>query len=150
MKNIEKTLMDFAEFISQNSPDPHTKVGAVIANGSTIIGVGYNDFPDNTGKDFPLKRDYISPEEYWETKYPYILHAEPRAILEAINDINDSSVLYVNLFPCNECAKLIVQTGIKKIIYSNDKYNGTCSNTAAKRILDSANVYYIQLNTIDK
>ena len=83
-----------------------------------------------------------------DTKYPYVVHAEPNAILNSTSNLKGST-LYVTLFPCNECAKLVIQSGIKHIIYMDDKYHDTPSSIASRRMFDSANVSYTKMNPIE-
>ena len=73
-----------------------------------------------------------------------ILHAELNAILNSISHLQGCTI-YVSLFPCHECVKAIIQSGIKEIIYEDDKYNGTDSDRAAKRMLDAAGVKYTKI-----
>ena len=97
-----------------------------------------NNFPDD---EFPWDREGKTLND---TKYPYVVHSELNAILNYRGSRKDlvGAKLYVTLFPCNECAKAIVQSGIKEIIYSDDKYNGTEENVAAKLILDTCGIKY--------
>lgn len=113
-------FMGVATIASLRSKDPHTTVGCVIVNSENrIISTGYNGFPKLKDADsdsiFPWSKN--SSDEY-ETKYPYVIHAEVNAILNASQPIKECT-LYVTWFPCNECAKLIVQSGISKVIYLN-------------------------------
>ena len=133
----DEYFMGVAILSSLRSKDPSTKVGACIVNNKKrIVGIGYNGMPygcdDN---EFPWKRE----GEFLETKYPYVVHAEPNAILNSTTKL-DNSTIYVTLFPCNECAKLIIQSGIKEIVYMSDKYEGTETDTASKKMLKSAGV----------
>lgn len=109
-KSWNETFAEMARVISRRSPDPHTQVGAVLVNkDNVIVGMGYNGLPRGCDhSQFPMSR----PE-----KYEYFVHAEANAILNAIQgNLNDCS-LYTTLSPCNECAKLIIQKGIKKVYY---------------------------------
>ena len=144
--NWDEYFMGVALLSSMRSKDPNTKVGACIVNSEKrIVGIGYNGFPvgcdDN---EFPWSRD----GEFLDTKYPYVVHAEPNAILNA-NSRTQGCTLYVSLFPCNECAKLIIQSGIKEIVFMDDKYNGTESDQASKRMLDAAGVKYRKMDKIE-
>jgi dCMP deaminase len=129
--------MGVALLSSYRSKDPNTKVGACIVNqNKRIIGIGYNGLPFGCNDDeYPWERD----GEFLDTKYPYVVHAEPNAILNSTMSL-DNATLYVTLFPCHECAKLIIQAGIKEIVYMCDKYNGTESDIASKRMLEAAGV----------
>ena len=82
--------------------------------------------------------------DLYDTKYPYVVHAELNAILNSISHLQGCTI-YVSLFPCHECVKAIIQSGIKEIIYEDDKYNGTDSDRAAKRMLDAAGVKYTKI-----
>lgn len=130
-------FMGVALLSSKRSKDPNTKVGACIVNASKrIIGIGYNGFPFGCSDDeFPWERD----QGFLDSKYPYVVHAEPNAILNSTASL-EGATLYVTLFPCHECAKLIIQSGIKEIVYMSDKYNGTESDMASKKMLKAAGV----------
>ena len=86
--------------------------------------------------------------DFLDTKYPYVVHAEPNAILNSTTKLDDAT-LYVTLFPCNECAKLIIQSGIKEIVYISDKYDGTNENKASKAMLQAAGVRWRQMRDIE-
>jgi dCMP deaminase len=94
-----------------------------------------------------------SDDEFpWEregeiTKYPYVVHAELNAILNANGRDLRGSRLYVALFPCNECAKAIIQSGVQEVVYLSDKYKDTMENFASKRMLSAAGVKFTQLKT---
>ena len=142
----DEYFMGVALLSSKRSKDPNTKVGACIVNNEhRIVGIGYNGFPVGCDDDkFPWGRD----GDFLDTKYPYVVHAEPNAILNA-NSKTQGCTLYVSLFPCNECAKLIIQSGIKEIVYMDDKYNGTESDIASKKMLDAAGVKYRKMKKIE-
>jgi dCMP deaminase len=142
----DEYFMGVAVLSSMRSKDPNTKVGACIVNTSKrIIGIGYNGFPYGCSDDeFPWERK----GEFLDCKYPYVVHAEPNAILNSTASL-DNSTLYVTLFPCHECAKLIIQSGIKEIVYANDKYDGTDSDLASKRMLDAAGVKYRKIKEVE-
>lgn len=129
--------MSVAKVSALRSKDPNTQVGACIVNDrQQIIATGYNGLPRLLDDDsYPW--DWTG--KFLETKYPYIVHAELNAILSATVKL-ENSVIYVSLFPCNECAKAIIQSGIQTIIYEEDKYENTENNIAAKRMLRDANV----------
>ena len=130
--------MGIALLSARRSKDPHTQVGACIVNqDNKIVGIGYNGFPIGCSDDcLPWERD---SKDINKTKYPYVVHAEANAILNSTKDLYDSRI-YVGLFPCNECAKLIIQSGIREIVYLSDKYHNTCSNKASKKMLKMAGV----------
>ena len=141
----DEYFMGVALLSAKRSKDPNTQVGACIINDDKrIIGIGYNGFPRGCDDDvFPWGKG----NSYLDTKYPYVVHAEANAILNSTRNLK-GSVLYVSLFPCNECAKLIIQSGIKHIVYMNDKYDGTDSDLASKRMLDAAGVTYKKMKQI--
>ena len=134
----EEYFMELAKLTAKRSKDPVTQVGAVIINkNKRVIGLGYNgfiDIPDND-KLFPWKKN---SNNYEEIKYSYVIHAEANAILNSTSSIKDST-LYVTLFPCRECAKLIIQSGIKKIVYLDYK-----EDLASLRMFKAANIEIIQ------
>lgn len=140
----DEYFMGVALLSAYRSKDPNTKVGACIVDSrKKIVGVGYNGFP--TGCDdnlLPWKRE----GDFLNTKYPYVCHAELNAILNSTNRYLDDCTIYVALFPCNECAKAIIQSGIKKVVYLDDKYKDTDSVIASKRMFDMAKVEYRKLD----
>jgi dCMP deaminase len=138
-------FMGVAILSSMRSKDPNTQVGACIVNTKKrIIGIGYNGLPVGLNDDeFP----WGNQGGFLDTKYPYVVHAEPNAILNSIEKL-DNATIYVTLFPCNECAKLIIQSGIKEIVYIDDKYKNTEADIASKKMLDAAGVSYRKLEKI--
>lgn len=132
--------MSVALLAAMRSKDPNTQVGAcIVGEDKRIISTGYNGFPCGcSDDDFPWDR------EGEETKYPYVVHAELNAILNAGGRNLSGSKLYVALFPCNECAKAIIQAGIKTVVYLSDKYDGTPSVLASKRMLRAAGVELVK------
>ncbi len=139
----DEYFMGVAILASQRSKDPSTQVGACIVDGEKrILSTGYNGFPQGCSDDaFPWNRD----ESLGETKYQFVVHAELNAILNASGKKLAGAVLYVGLFPCNECAKAIIQSGISEVIYLSDKYHNTPSMSASRRMLDAAGVKYRQI-----
>lgn len=137
--NWDEYFMGIALLSSLRSKDPNTQVGACIVNeDKRIIGVGYNGLPKGcSDTDFPWERE----GDFLDTKYPYVCHAELNAILNSTKSLKDC-IIYVALFPCHECSKAIIQSGIKEIVYLSDKYTNTDSNKASKRMLDIAGVKY--------
>ncbi|MBI5094211.1 MAG: dCMP deaminase family protein [Candidatus Hydrogenedentes bacterium] len=136
-------FMGIAILSAQRSKDPSSQVGACIVNAQNkIVGIGYNGFPIGcSDEELPWDREAQSA---YDTKYPYVCHAELNAIMNKNSaDLNGCRV-YVTLFPCNECTKLIIQGGITKIIYLSDKYHDTDGVRAARRMLDMAGVEYLQ------
>lgn len=142
----DEYFMGVAVLSAKRSKDPNTKVGACIVNPEKrIVGIGYNGFPYGCNDDvFP----WVNEGEFSDTKYPYVVHAEPNAIINSTTKLTGCT-LYVTLFPCHECVKLIIQSGIKHIIYMSDKYRGTASDLAAKRMLDAAGVTYEKMKEIN-
>ena len=142
----DEYFMGVAILSSKRSKDPSTQVGACIVNSDKkIVGIGYNGFPNGVDDDvFP----WTNKGEYVETKYPYVVHAEPNAILNATSSLKGCT-LYVTLFPCCECAKLVIQSGIKKIVYISDKHAGDDSTIASKRLFDAAGVKTRQFKEMD-
>lgn len=139
-------FMGVATLAAKRGKDPSTQVGACIVDcENRILSIGYNGTPNGFPDDlFPWERE---GEKITDTKYPYVCHSELNAILNYRGSRKDlvNSKLYVTLFPCNECAKAIVQSGIKEIIYQSDKYHGTEENLASKLILDTCGVIYHQI-----
>jgi dCMP deaminase len=137
-------FMAVAQLSALRSKDPNTQVGACIVNRKKrIIGIGYNGFPTGCSDDqLPWEREGA----FLETKYPYVCHAEMNAITNSSNKPElEGATMYVSLFPCNECAKLIVQVGIKEVVFLSDKYRETDIMVASRKILDMAGVSYRQL-----
>ena len=134
----DEYFMGLSLLSSYRSKDPNTQVGACIVNeNNKIMSVGYNGFPIGCSDDeFPWDRE----GEPYDTKYPYVVHAELNAILNAGGRSLAGARVYVGLFPCNECAKAIIQCGIKEVVYLSDKYNNTPMNRASKRLFNAAGV----------
>ena len=138
----DQYYMGVAELSSLRSKDPNTKVGACIVKDSRIVGIGYNGLPNGCSDDeFPWE----NKGSFEETKYPYVVHAEANAIINSTTTLLGAKI-YVNQFPCNECTKLIIQAGIKEILYCESKYVGSEQTNAAMRMLKAAN---IKLTKID-
>ena len=139
----DEYFMGVALLAAQRSKDPNTQVGACIVDSSKrILSTGYNGFPQGcSDDDFPWNRD----EKQGETKYPFVVHAELNAILNASGKNLFGSTVYVALFPCNECAKAIIQSGIKEVVYLSDKYHDTPSTIASRRMLDAAGIKLTQI-----
>ena len=136
-------FMGMAHLSAMRSKDPSTQVGACIVTPSKkVVGLGYNGFPTGINdNDFPWEKH----DEYDQSKYAYVVHAELNAILNATTSLQGCSI-YVSLFPCNECAKAIIQSGIKTLIYESDKYADTSAVLASKKMLKAAGVTCIQLD----
>ena len=139
----DEYFMGVAMLAARRSKDPNTQVGAcIVSPENIIISTGYNGMPKGCSDDeFPWERTGAEND----TKYPYVVHAELNAILNANGRDLRSSRIYVALFPCNECAKAIIQSGIREIVYLSDKYSGTMGNLASKKMQDAAGVTYTQL-----
>ena len=135
-------FMGVALLSGKRSKDPATQVGACIVNqDNKIVGVGYNGFPYGCNDDeFPWNKT----NEWKDSKYPYVCHAELNAILNSTKDLKGCRI-YVSLFPCNECAKAIIQSGIKEVIYISDKDNGKDFNIASKKMFEYAKVKLKQI-----
>jgi dCMP deaminase len=138
----DEYFMAVALLSGLRSKDPNTQVGACVANPQNkIVGVGYNGFPWGCSDDvLPWTRE----GNFLDTKYPYVCHAELNAVLNSITADLKEARIYVALFPCNECTKVIIQCGIREIIYLSDKYKDTDSVRASKTMLMRANIPYRQ------
>jgi dCMP deaminase len=141
----DEYFMGVALLSAKRSKDPSTQVGACIVNQKNkIVGAGYNGLPigcdDN---DFPWEKQ----GDFLETKYPFICHAELNAILNNIGMDLKGCKIYTALFPCNECTKAIIQSGIAEVIYLSDKYEGSDIFKASKIMLDKAGVSYRKVKT---
>lgn len=141
----DEYFMGIALLAAKRSKDPSTQVGAcIVSQQNKIISVGYNGMPIGCSDDeFPWERE----GNVLETKYPYVCHAELNAILNNIGFSLAGCKIYVPLFPCNECSKAIIQSGIREVIFISDKYAQTDSVIASKRMMDHAGVQYHQLET---
>ena len=144
--NWDEYFMGIAMLAAKRSKDPNTQVGAcIVSQDNIIISTGYNGMPKGCSDDeFPWDR---KGENEAVTKYPYVVHAELNAILNANGRNLQGSRIYVALFPCNECAKAIIQSGIKEVMYLSDKYNDTMLNLVSKRMLQAAGVKFTQMRT---
>ena len=131
-------FMGVSLLAADRSKDPSTQVGAcIVSDDNRILSTGYNGFPQGcSDDDFPWNRDTSKGE----TKYNFVVHAELNAILNAGGKSLVGSRIFVSLFPCHECAKAIIQAGVKEVVYLSDKYNGTESDNASKRMLNAAGV----------
>lgn len=137
----DQYFMGVAVLSAMRSKDPSTQVGAcIVSQDNKILSMGYNGFPVGCSDDeFPWGRDGDNSEN---SKYFYSTHSELNAILNYRGGSLEGCKMYVTLFPCNECAKAIIQCGIKEIIYRDDKYAQTESVKASKRMLDAVGVKY--------
>lgn len=140
----EDTFMAIASVVKLRSKDPSTQVGAcVVSSDHRILSLGYNGAPNRfEGEKFPWARE----GEAYETKYPYVVHAERNAILNFRGSLREfeGATVFVTHFPCNECAKEIVQSGIREVVYLKDSKDDTLEVMASKRILTETGVSYRQ------
>lgn len=143
----DEYFMAIAILTAKRSKDPNTQVGAcIVSKDNRILACGYNGAPNGFDDDkFPWKREGTA----LNTKYMFVCHAELNAILNYRGSRKDfeGAKIYVDLFPCNECAKAIIQAGIKEVIYKSDKYAGTEGNVASKLLFDSCGVTYTKFET---
>ncbi len=144
--NWDEYFMGVAMLAAKRSKDPSTQVGACIVDDSNrILSTGYNGFPMGCSDDeYPWARE---GEEANATKYPFVVHAELNAILNNRGKNLAGARIYVALFPCNECAKAIIQSGIREVVYLSDKYANTPATRASKKMLASAGVTLRQFGT---
>ena len=136
----DEYFMGVSMLSGMRSKDPNTQVGAcIVGKDNRILSMGYNGFPNGcSDEDFPWDRE----GDALETKYPFVTHSELNAILNYRGGSLEGTKLYVSLFPCNECAKAIIQTGIKEIVYMSDKYADSDSVTASKKMFDMVGIKY--------
>lgn len=140
----DEYFMSIAILSSMRSKDPHTKVGAcIVSKDHKVLSLGYNGMPLGIDDNEIPWASHQDNKDFLDTKYPYVCHAELNAILNSNHNLQDS-IVYVTLFPCNECTKAIIQAGIKKVIYISDKYHDTDEEIAARKMLDMAKVEYVQ------
>ena len=141
----DEYFMAIAKLSAMRSKDPSTQVGACIVGADNkILSIGYNGAPNGFDDDkFPWAREGNN----LETKYPYVCHAEMNAILNYRGSRKDleGAKIYVDLFPCNECAKIIIQSGIKKVVYLSDKYADSENNIASRKLFDTCRIEYEKL-----
>jgi dCMP deaminase len=139
--NWDEYFMGVAHLSGMRSKDPNTQVGAcIVSNDNKILSMGYNGFPCGCSDDeFPWDRE----GDMLESKYAFVTHSELNAILNYRGGSLEGTKLYVSLFPCNECAKAIIQAGIRTVVYDSDKYKGTPGNIASKKMFDAAGVEYV-------
>ena len=142
----DEYFMGIAKLSALRSKDPSTQVGAcIVSDDNRILSIGYNGAPNGFHDDeFPWSRE----GEALNTKYMYVCHAELNAILNFRGNKRDfeNSKIYVALFPCNECAKAIIQSGIKEVIYLDDKYKDSENNIASRKLFDECGVTYKKLD----
>ena len=139
----DEYFMGIALLSARRSKDPSTQVGAcIVDDNNKIMSVGYNGFPHGCDDDeFPWDR---TGDEF-DTKYPYVCHAELNAILNNGGRNLKGCKIYVALFPCNECAKAIIQSGIREVMFLSDKYKDSLNNRESRRMFDAAGVKYTKV-----
>ncbi|KAB2908778.1 MAG: dCMP deaminase family protein [Ignavibacteriales bacterium] len=143
----DECFMQMAHLIAMRSKDPNTRAGAVIVDeNKVIVGLGYNGFPRKIREEeLPWERTGA----FTETKYAYVVHAEANAIYNSNKPVKGCT-LYATLFPCNECAKTIIQNGISKVIYESDKYHDDPIWVASRKLFDLAGIEYVQFEPNNK
>ena len=136
-----EAFIQMCRIIAQRSKDPNTQTGAcIVSQKNIIISFGYNGFPRGCNDDvLPWDRE----GEFAKTKYPYVVHAEENAVLNAPCS-TEGAKMYCSLFPCNECTKVIIQKGIQEIIYESDKYHDAKEYIASRKMLNMAGIKYRQ------
>ncbi len=136
----DEYFMGIAILSAQRSKDSNTQVGACIVNHENkILSLGYNGMPIGCNDDeMPWERE----GDELDTKYMYVCHAELNAILNRSSGSLEGAKLYVTLFPCNECAKAIIQSGIREVVYMSDKYADSSNTIASKKMFDMVGVKY--------
>ncbi|MFN8245361.1 MAG: dCMP deaminase family protein [Ferruginibacter sp.] len=141
----DEYFMGVALLSARRSKDPNTQVGACIVNEKNkIVGAGYNGLPTGcSDDDFPWEKQ----GDFLQTKYPYICHAELNAILNNIGMDLTGCKIYTALFPCNECAKAIIQSGIREVIYLSDKYEATDIFQASRLMFKKAGITIRKVHT---
>ena len=137
----DESFIQIAHVMSQRSKDPNTLSGSVIVDEQgVVVGLGYNGFPRGVSDDdLPWERE----GDFLDTKYAYVVHAEENAVYNANKQVEGCKI-YCTMFPCNECAKTLIQSGIKEIIYDNDQYHDTEIWQASRKLFDMAGVKYRQ------
>lgn len=144
----DEYFMGIALFSANRSKDPSTQVGACIVSADNkILSIGYNGAPVGYSDEI---MNWSREGNFLDTKYPYVCHAELNAILNYRGPTLENSKIYVDLFPCNECAKAIIQAGIKKVIYLSDKYKDTDQVKASKIMFDKCDVKYLKYQKTNK
>ena len=136
----DEYFMSIAQLSAMRSKDPGTQVGScIVSKNNRIMSVGYNGMPSGCSDDeYPWDRE----GEALSTKYLFVCHAELNAILNHSGGSLEGCRIYTTLFPCNECAKALIQAGISEIIYMQDKYSDTDSVIASKMMMKSAGVTF--------
>ena len=137
----DEYFMAVARLAGLRSKDPNSQVGScIVSTDNKILSMGYNGFPAGCSDDaFPWARE----GQPLDTKYLYVVHSELNAILNYRGSL-EGAKLYVSLFPCNECAKAIIQSGIRTVVYDDDKYHDQATTIASRRMFDAAGIRYYQ------
>lgn len=145
----DEYFMGIAKLSAMRSKDNSTQVGACIVNDKhRIVSIGYNGMPNGCcDDDMPWER---SAENPLDTKYPFVCHAELNAILNSSTRDFTGCTLYVTLFPCNECTKAVIQSGIKKIVYADNKYANTDSVKASVIMLKKCGIEFEEYKPTDR
>ncbi|MBQ8659446.1 MAG: cytidine deaminase [Bacilli bacterium] len=148
--STEELAMLIAMITSRMSQDPHTQVGScIISENNEFLSIGYNKVPKAWQGDFPWARnsDEVGVEN---TKYPYVIHSEANALnnYKGPKEKLENATIYVTLFPCPNCAKQIVESGIKRVVYKDDFYKDTLDNQCSKRLLMQCGVEFVQFNEL--
>lgn len=145
----DEYFMGIALLSAERSKDPHTSVGAcIVSESNKILSVGYNGMPLGCSDDeYPWERN---SDNELDAKYLYVCHAELNALLNYTGTNLKNAKIYTTLFPCNECTKALIQSGIKEVIYMSDKYSDTPSVIAAKRMMSSAGVKFTPYKPINR
>ncbi|XP_044493405.1 deoxycytidylate deaminase [Mangifera indica] len=136
-------FMSIAFLSAERSKDPHRQVGAcLVSQDGVILGIGYNGFPRGCSDDKLPWAKKSKTGNPLETKYPYVCHAEVNAILNTNHASAVGQRLYVTMFPCNECAKIIIQSGVSEVIYFVEKRlnNSDTAYVASHQLLSMAGV----------
>ena len=147
----DEYFMGIAKLSALRFKDPSTQVGAcIVSEDNKILSMGYNGLPRGCNDDeFPWAKD-VDEQGAYNSKYLYVTHSELNAILNYRGPSLEGAKIYVTLFPCNECAKAIIQAGIKTIIYEEDKYSDTDMVKASKRMLNAAGVRYYEYQKAER
>jgi dCMP deaminase len=137
----DECLMRMAHVIADRSKDRSTQAGAVVVDQNNVIyGLGYNGFPRGIGsEDLPWERE----GDFLKTKYAYVCHAEENAVYNANGPVKECKI-YCTLFPCNECAKTLIQNGIQEVVFESDKYHDVPAFVVSRKLLDLAKIKYRQ------
>ena len=138
----DEYFMGVAQLAGMRSKDPHTQVGScIVSKDHKILSIGYHGMPIGCDDDvFP----WDNSEKGLNSKYPYVTHSELNAILNYRGGSLEGATIYVTLFPCNECAKAIIQAGIKTVVYDSDKYADSDATIASKKMFIAAGVNFVQ------